>query len=71
MIEYRVIWWERMVGSADPVPFSGLVSHDWQLTSASLAHIRKQSHRVTKAFIEARDASDAPWPRFWDGEGAV
>jgi hypothetical protein len=68
MIEYRVIWWERMAGIAEPLPFSGPVSYDWKCTSASLAHIRNQSHRVTKAFIEARAASDAQWPRFWDEE---
>ena len=65
MIEYRVIWWERFAGVAEPVSFSGCVWDDWECAAAQLSYQRHLPH-VTKAFIEARPASDAPWPRFWD-----
>ena len=67
MIEYRVIWWERMAGIADPVPFGGSVTTNWEIVVYKLEAFRS-SPRTLKAFIEARPASDAPWPRFWDKE---
>jgi hypothetical protein len=77
VIEYRVIWWERMAGIVEPVPFSGPVKQDFGDVESRLnfENRRRDStcprFRVTKAFIEARPASSAPWPRFWDKESVT
>jgi hypothetical protein len=67
VIEYRVIWWERLADVAEPVAISGIVYSKWDDVVYTLDNIRA-NQRTAKAFIEARPASDSPWPRFWDSE---